>query len=338
MCNQTAQTEQRRIYLEEDKQSRRFQLTINNPAEKGLTHNEIKRILISDFKTFEYCCMADEKGSCYHTHVFICFNSRVRVSTIKKHFPSAHYEIVKGSIDDNISYIQKSGKWENDKKHGTQIPNTFEEVGTRPLKSKGRNSSMSELYQMILDGYTNAEILSVNQDYIMNIDKLDKVRMTLYKEKYGKQRRLNLKTTYIYGATGTGKTRDILDKYGDDKVYRVTDYRNPFDDYEGESIILFDEFRDSISLEKMLLYCDVYPAKLPSRYNNKFACYERIFIVSNWSLEDQYKNEQTYDKESWNAFLRRIHDVEVYRNKNTIIKYSSTEDYINRYNPFIIKI
>ena len=41
MCNQTAQTEQRRIYLEEDKQSRRFQLTINNPAEKGLTHNEI---------------------------------------------------------------------------------------------------------------------------------------------------------------------------------------------------------------------------------------------------------------------------------------------------------
>lgn len=83
MCNQTAQTEQRRIYLEEDKQSRRFQLTINNPAEKGLTHNEIKRILISDFKTFEYCCMADEKGSCYHTHVFICFNSRVRVSTIR---------------------------------------------------------------------------------------------------------------------------------------------------------------------------------------------------------------------------------------------------------------
>lgn len=323
---------------ETDKQSMRFQLTINNPVEKGYTHEKIREILVNNFKTFCYYCLADEQGSCYHTHIFVCFNSRVRCSTIKRCFPEAHYEIVKGSISDNINYIKKSGKWEKDKKHGTQIPDTFEEYGNRPPESRGTNQSLSELYQMILDGYTNAEILSVNQDYIMNIDKLDKVRMTLYKEKYGKQRRLNLKTTYIYGATGTGKTRDILDKYGDDKVYRVTDYRNPFDDYEGESIILFDEFRDSISLEKMLLYCDVYPAKLPSRYNNKFACYERIFIVSNWSLEDQYKNEQTYDTESWNAFLRRIHDVEVYRNKNTIIKYSSTEDYINRYNPFIIKI
>lgn len=30
---------------------------------------------------------------------------------------------------------------------------------------------MSELYQMILDNMTNAEILAQNQDYILNIEK-----------------------------------------------------------------------------------------------------------------------------------------------------------------------
>ena len=50
---------------------------------------------------------------------------------------------------------------------------------------------MEELYQMIDAGYTNAEILAMNNDYILNIDKLDKVRITLFTDKY-KGKRLSL--------------------------------------------------------------------------------------------------------------------------------------------------
>lgn len=42
----------------------------------------------------------------------------------------------------------------------------------------------------------------------------------------------------------------------------------------------------------MLQYCDIYPIQLPARYANKFACYETVYIISNWSLEDQYKEVQ----------------------------------------------
>ena len=319
---------------EKDRQSMRFQLTINNPLEKGFTHENIKNILINNFKTVSYFCMADEEGSCYHTHLFVCFNSRVRVSMIKKHFPSAHYEIVKGSISDNINYIKKSGKWENDKKHGTQIPNTFEEYGNIPSESKGSNHALTELYQMILDGMSNAEIIAVNQDYIKMIDSLDKIRTMILTEKYKDVRRTDLTCTYISGATGTGKTSGILNKYGDSNVYRVTDYKHPFDGYRCQDIILFDEFRNCIPLKDMLNYCDVYPLELPSRYNNKFACYTKVYIVSNWSLEQQYKQEQLYDAESWKAFLRRIHDVEVYNADGSVAHYNSTEDYFNRNNHF----
>ena len=40
---------------------------------------------------------------------------------------------------------------------------------------------MTELYQMVADGMNNADILEENQDYILQIDKLDKLRtMLLY--------------------------------------------------------------------------------------------------------------------------------------------------------------
>lgn len=44
-----------------DSQSRKWQLTINNPVEKGYTHEVIKSILI-DMKSLVYWCMADEIG------------------------------------------------------------------------------------------------------------------------------------------------------------------------------------------------------------------------------------------------------------------------------------
>ena len=52
-----------------------------------------------NFPTLKFFCMADEIGEqgTYHTHVYIHFNSRVRVGKIKKYFPSAHIDIANGT-------------------------------------------------------------------------------------------------------------------------------------------------------------------------------------------------------------------------------------------------
>lgn len=62
---------------------------------------------------------------------------------------------------------------------------------------------------------------------------------------------------YISGATGTGKTRGVLEKNGYSNVYRVTDYLHPFDSYNGQPVIAFDEFRSSLRIKEMLLFCDI---------------------------------------------------------------------------------
>ena len=68
----------------------------------------------------------------------------------------------------------------------------------------------------------------------------------------------------------------------------------------------------------------------PSRYTNKYACYNRVYIISNWPLEKQYWDIQKSDNESWRAFLRRIHKVIVYNSLGNATEYSSVKDYFER--------
>lgn len=308
-----------------------YQLTINAPIEKGWTHEHILEVLRCNFKTLVYTCMADEQGSMFHTHIFIVFASRVRFSMIKRYFEEVHIEKCKGSVSDNVNYVKKTGKWENDdSKQEKKIEGTFEEYGTQPPDSKGKRSDMSELYQMVIDNMTNAEILAQNQDYILQIDKIDKVRTTILTEKYKETVRLDLEVVYISGATGTGKTRGVLEQNGYSNVYRVTDYFHPFDSYACQPVIAFDEFRSSLRIKEMLLFCDIYPIELPSRYANKYACYNKIYIISNWALEKQYPEVQKDDIETWEAFLRRIGKVVIYDKSGKITEYNSVKEYLDR--------
>lgn len=112
--------------------------------------------------------------------------------------------------------------------------------------------------------------------------------------------------TYVRGSTGYGKSRNILDSHGDSYVYRVTDYKHPFDAYSGKNVLVFEEFRSDLPIGNMLNYLDIYPLQLPARYNNRQACYNFVYIGSNWKLEDQYYNIRLeYPEES-------IHKVRVY--------------------------
>lgn len=308
-----------------------YQLTINSPCEKGWTHLKILEVFRNNFKTLVYLAMADEQGSMYHTHIFVVFASRVRFSMIKRYFGEAHIERCKGTVSENVHYIKKTGKWEQDtNKQEKKIEGSFEEYGTQPPDSKGKRRDMSELYQMVLDNMTNAEILAQNQDYILQIDKIDKIRTTILTEKYKETVRLDLEVVYISGSTGTGKTRGVLEQTGYSNVYRVTDYQHPFDSYSGQPAIAFDEFRSSLRIKEMLLFCDIYPIELPSRYTNKYACYNKVFIISNWPLEKQYCEVQREDRESWEAFLRRIHKVIIYNKDGSIVKYDSVKAYLER--------
>lgn len=292
-----------------EKSSRKYQLTINNPIEKGFTHEAIKAIIQNHLSCI-YCCMADEIGEnkTPHTHVYIASKNAIMFSTIQKRFYGAHIEFAQGTHQENRDYILKSGKWANDVKHGTSIEGTFEEIGELPEERTARQKESEAIFGMIKDGASDYEILNAYPTAMNKLQHINTTRQTLRNEWYKKEYR-QLTVTYLWGKTGVGKTRSIMEKYGYDKVYHVTNYRNPFDQYDGQDVILFDEFRSSLPIADMLKYLDGYPLMLPCRFSDRVACFTQVYVVSNIPMEKQYPDIQNYEPETWRAWIRRFNNI-----------------------------
>jgi len=299
--------------------SRKYQLTINNPKEHGFTHDKIKELL-GLFPGIVYWCMCDEIGQegTPHTHVYLVSKNAVMFQTIHTRFYGAHIEPALGSNKENREYIRKEGKWADDKKKETNLADTFEESGEMPPERQSAGNVSEEIYSMIKDGASNVEIMEAFPAAMTKLDRIEQARQALKTEQYKNTLR-NIEVTYIWGDSGAGKTRSVLDKYGYDKVYRVTNYDHPFDGYKCEDILVFEEFRSSLRIEEMLHYLDRYPFRLPCRYADKEACYTKVYIITNIPLEEQYQSIQQYYPETWTAFLRRIQYKQHMKANNPII-------------------
>jgi hypothetical protein len=124
-----------------------------------------------------------------------------------------------------------------------------------------------------------------------------------------------MKVNYVYGSTGTGKTRWIAENYGYRNIFRVTEYdQRAFDNYDGQDIIVFEEFRGQFRITQMLNYLDGHPCRLPCRFVDRTACYTQVFITTNIPLQEQYTDVQDSEPATYKAFLRRIHNVYNYDN------------------------
>lgn len=327
------------IFIANDSQSRKWQITINNPLDKEFNHSRIMEEL-AKIKSCIYWVLSDEIGATHHTHIYIACSSAVRFSTLKNRFPEGHLEIAHGDSIQNRDYVFKLGKWLEDKKHETNLPDTHKEYGEMPIERKGTRNDLSDLYDMIKQGMTNYDILEESPDYMLQLDKIERVRQTVREEKFKNTFR-QIETIYIWGITGVGKTRSIMEQYGYENIFRVTDYTHPFDTYKGQDIIIFEEFRSSIKISDMLIYLEGYPTELPCRYTNKVACFTKVYLITNIDLCNQYEIVQLESPNTWQAFLRRIKTVKYYQSKNNVQEYN-TVDYIsgfyklgnNEYIPF----
>lgn len=318
--------------MEKNSRCRRWNITLNNPGE-AWTHEAIREAL--EKLNLKYYCMADEIGlqeQTPHTHIYFVSNiSAVRFSTVKNLFPTAHIEPAQGTSEENRAYIQKSGKWQNDPKGETSVSGSFEEWGECPQEHPGERTDLAILYEYIKDGLSNFEIMERNPDYMLNLEKIERARQAVREQQYRETFR-QLETTYIWGPTGVGKTRGVMETHGYCGVYRVTDYTHPFDSYAGEEVLLLDEYSSNFKIRDLLNYLDGYPLTLPARYSNRVACYTKVYIISNLCLSRQYPEVQYESPATYGALLRRIQKVRQYTGSGEYEEYSTAE-YME--NPFL---
>jgi len=304
-------------------QSRKWFITINNPLDCGLNHEAIIKILMQ-FSP-HYFCMADEIAATgtFHTHAFIYSQSPIRFSTLKNRVPIAHLETAYGSAAQNREYIIKGGKWAETEKSETAIEGSFYEYGNLPSERAEKNPQMFQLVQLVKDGLSNVEIIELMPAMGFRIREIDALRQNMLSENNISNYR-KLDVTYIFGATGTGKTRGIYEKHNAKDICRITNYRAGqgvlFDGYHGQHVLVFEEFASQIPIGNMLNYLDIYPLSLPARYNDKTACFTTVYITSNLPLRSQYIDIQMQQPEVWKAFMRRIHKIVEYSSDGAIME------------------
>ena len=73
---------------------------------------------------------------------------------------------------------------------------------------------------------TTAEIVLDNPSMAFKVNEIDELRQVLLTEKYTPKFR-QVEVSYLYGASGTGKTRGIFDKHPAEDICRITNYRGP---------------------------------------------------------------------------------------------------------------
>lgn len=303
--------------------SRKYLLTINNYEDHGYSSERVCELLEANFRLVYYCLSREigKKQETPHMHVFFYVQNAIRFGTVKKVFPEAHIDKSRGTSEENRDYVHKTGKWAETDKSETQIPGSFLEWGTCPAGKEEHSgmNQMEEIYEMLKSGYSNLDIIDAYPIALSHLREFDNFRELLRYESYKTVYR-DLIVTYRYGSPGVGKTRSVMDMYGYEHVYRITDYSHPFDGYRGQDVVIFEEFRSSLPIADMLKYLEGYPLELPARYGNKVASYTTVYIISNISLGSQYQTIQYQEPMTYKAFCRRIHTVQKMSKSGAIVE------------------
>lgn len=200
----------------------------------------------------------------------------------------AHLEKANGSSQENKDYCTKEDE------------NYFE--GGSPMQ-QGKRSDLEEIKTQIDGGATMIEI--ADQHFS---------KWVIYRRSFAeyaslRQNKRSWKTVVVclWGATGTGKTRFCYDQVGDRSVWSPGDFQW-FDGYNGQDVVILDDYRGEYPIQLFLKLCDRYPMTVPVKGSFVNWRPKKIYITSNVRPNLWYDSDQaTYD-----AFLRRftrIHEV-----------------------------
>ena len=293
--------------------------TLNNP-----TSDEIKAIEALDPDLFRWGVWALKTGAEGTSHIQAAWsfkNGRTYSATKKLlHSDRWHFEEMKGTAFQAYSYClkgeQNKEEWESEGINGENFGEGLHllwTVGDAPEEEAKSRNQWDDIREMVEDGASDLEICAVYPQEGMRC----RTAIRNYRLMWDRSRAdwRSVEVVYLWGKTGTGKTRSVMQKYGYPNVYRITDYNTgSWDQYDGQDVVVFEEFRSSFKLEQMLNYLDGHPVELPCRYANQLAKFTKVFILTNIPLHEQYPSfhdefASVGKGNSWDALKRRISGI-----------------------------
>lgn len=202
------------------------------------------------------------------------------LSVLKRLFPKIHIEPTKGNKKDVEDYVNKRGKFEEKGEKVIASAQVGEIIGKQGSRSD--LLKLDEIKRLIFEENKTPRELFFEYPQALKSERAVK---WFYYEKRRQETPLerSVYVVWLCGRTGCGKSHTyvrLCEEHGEDNVYRVSDYTNPFDNYMGQDIVFFDEFRGQFRLADFLMYLDKYRQELRARYSNNYALWTKVYISS----------------------------------------------------------
>lgn len=223
-----------------------------------------------------------------HLQGFIIFNSNKSLKGLKKElFPwSPHLERSYAGAVVNINYCKKDG-------------NVWFEDGDPP-KGQGLRIDLKTIKARVEAGDTITEMIDKGL-----INNYQQIQLAEKLNKYVKFKRTKPVVIWLYGETGTGKTRFVHENYSD--VY-VAMNNKWWDGYQSQSVILIDDLRvDDYPFNYLLRLLDAYPLQLETKGGTVQLRNKVFFITCPTTVVGLFGS--TYSGEDVGQLIRRINEI-----------------------------
>jgi len=228
-----------------------------------------------DETSMEYLVYQKEQGEeTKHEHYqgYVRFKTNKRLTGVKKIHQTAHWEIAKGSPEQNKNYCTKDE---------TRIDGPWE-FGIFP--QQGKRNDLTEIIDMVKQkrpredyAFTPAYV-----KYYRGIEAIRLIATTPYEHN-------DVRGEWYYGESGTGKSRKAFEE--NPLAYRKAQNKW-FDGYDNQEVIIIDDLDTDALGHYLKIWADRYPCTGETKGGTIQLVHKKIIITSNFSISELFSNNQ----------------------------------------------
>lgn len=244
--------------------SRKYVFTINNP-----TGEDIVRVQELECRYVIYGREVGESGT-VHLQGFVYFDKKISRKKLSEALPRAYLDVANGTIDENVEYCSKDGD--------------FVERGDKPIGGVGKKCTLKERAEKNKKLMSGSLLSLVEQGEvaITQIPLLKRARMILAQETE-KYTHTGVRGLWIYGPPRTGKSH-YARTLSDD--YYIKPQNKWFDGYQGEHLIILDDFDTPCLAHLLKIWADKYHCTGETKGGNVNLVHRQFVITSNYKIRD----------------------------------------------------